>query len=171
MRLTLKFPPDTTFLSQVLYEGILYLCKDYATQISLNSISLKDKAFQEAFRDLDHEKLSVMRLNMVGNDTINRKLPQALNIGRLPDKKTFQSLLAFLRNNSFLIPTITRDISIELIVDSSKGWALMDTKDKRGGIAAPQILKADRYTGFTSMEENLVNQQPVSYTHLTLPTN
>ncbi len=70
MRLILKVPPDASFLSSALYEGVAYLLSVAGGRVTPNYIELPDDAFARAFREVakDEERLSGVKIASTRND-------------------------------------------------------------------------------------------------------
>ncbi|MFN3383535.1 MAG: hypothetical protein ACK401_01405 [Archaeoglobaceae archaeon] len=158
-KVRLSFPVDSSFLSSVIYESLLYLIPEYSKSFSLTEIDFKDDFLSKAFANLKDEKIDGIRLVMAGNDNINSKIFEKLGLN-LQSKKTFYDLLKLLKENCNAIK-ISRDIELSQVF--SKKIVLIDLKKKEDGIAAPQIFKIDRYTGFSSLESAFTSEQLTLY--------
>ena len=166
----ISLPVDSTFLSEVIYEGLLrYLSHD-------KSFS---KAFKEALDRIPKDK----RLTLSGNDIsmIKRirgkenlrigfpeKLLQLLDdkysndviYERVKNKENYTNLLSVDFIKELLECKGLNDVKLEdfsLIL--KKGEVIIGRKE----ITAPQILKVDRYTGYTSLETEFVSSQLTLY--------
>ncbi len=158
-KVRLSFPVDSSFLSSVIYEGLLYLIPEYSKSFSLKEIDFESDFLSKAFSNLKDERINGIRLLMAGNDNINSKIFEKLGLN-LQSKKTFYDLLKLLKENSSAIK-VSRDIELSKLF--SKKLVLIDLKKKEEGIAAPQIFKIDRYTGFSSLESALTSEQLTLY--------
>ncbi|ABN69436.1 conserved hypothetical protein [Staphylothermus marinus F1] len=160
--LKLLIKPDNTFLTQIIYEGLLLLLQHNLDQSSfhynkiiLPSYSLR-KLFENVIRDksLRDEFVSV-RTAFVGNDKKYDLPGQILKSVGVPLKGKsgityIGQLLEVLINNYTKLPDL-RDSSLIYKRTSNSliiGSALQDV------VSAPQIFKVDRYTGFTTADLN-----------------
>jgi len=159
-KVKLLMPPDSTFFSSIVHEGILFLIsKNYAQRFGLREIDFKPNFLSKAYSGLDDEKIQNIRMVMVGVDNLNSKLFEKLG-SDLKSRKTFYDLIKMLKDNSTLIRE-KEEIELELRISGKDN--LMDLRKKSDGIAAPQLLKVDRYTGFTSLETPFTSRQLTFY--------
>ncbi len=166
----ISLPVDSTFLSEVIYEGLLqYLSHDKSFF----------KAFNEALDRIPKDK----KLTLSGNDIsmIKRiKGKENLRIGfpeqllqllddkysneviyeRVKDKENYTNLLSVDFIKELLECEGLNDVRIEDFSSIlKKGEVVIGRKE----ITAPQILKVDRYTGYTSLETEFVSSQLTLY--------
>ncbi|MDI9611032.1 MAG: hypothetical protein QFX36_06865 [Archaeoglobales archaeon] len=159
-KVRLSLPVDSTFLSSVIYEGLLYLIPEHSKTFSLRDIDFENDFLAKAFSQLGDDKIANIRIVMAGNDNINAKIFEKIGLA-LQSKKTFYDLLKMLKDNSNAIK-LTKNIDIELKINKKDN--LIDLNKKGDGISAPQIFKIDRYTGFSSLETPYTSQQLTLYT-------
>jgi len=163
-KVKLLMPIDSTFLSSVIHEGLLYLIKNYSQNFGLEEIDFEPNFLSKAYSQMDEERINKIRIAMAGNDNLNSKLFEKLG-SNLKSRKTYYDLLLMLKNNSSIIKQliiIERD-PIELGHRISGKEHLIGIGKKDNGIAAPQLLKIDRYTGFTSLETPYTSKQFTLY--------
>lgn len=159
-KVKLLMPADSTFLSSVIYEGLLYLIhKDHAQRFDLREIDFKPNFLSKAYSELEYEKIENVRIAMAGNDNLNSKLFEKLG-SNLKSRKTFYDLIKMLKDNSGII---REKELVELKFRISGKDNLLDLKRKSEGIAAPQLFKIDRYTGFSSLETPYTSKQLTFY--------
>ncbi len=159
-KVRLSLPVDSTFLSSVIYEGLLYLIPEHSKTFSLRDIDFENDFLAKAFSQLEDDRIANVRIVMAENDNINAKIFEKIGLA-LQSKKTFYDLLKMLKDNSNAIK-LTKNIDIELKIN--KKDILIDLNKKGDGISAPQLLKIDRYTGFSSLETPYTSQQLTLYT-------
>lgn len=159
-KVRLSLPIDSTFLSSVIYEGLLYLIPEHSKAFSLRDIDFENDFLAKAFSQLEDDRIANVRIVMAGNDNINAKIFEKIGLA-LQSKKTFYDLLKMLKDNSNAIK-LTKNIDIELKINKKDN--LIDLNKKGDGISAPQLLKIDRYTGFSSLETPYTSQQLTLYT-------
>ncbi|MEM0203840.1 MAG: hypothetical protein QXO16_06995 [Archaeoglobaceae archaeon] len=158
-KVRLFLPADSTFLSSVIYEGLLYLISKHSKAFSLTEIDFEDDFLSKAFANLEDGRIDGIKVAMAGNDNINSKIFEKLGLN-LQSRKTFSDLLKLLKGSSDVIK-VSGDI--EISQRFSKKTVLIDLKRKEDGISAPQIFKVDRYTGFSSLESELTSEQLTLY--------
>ncbi|MFN3384834.1 MAG: hypothetical protein ACK401_08080 [Archaeoglobaceae archaeon] len=172
-KVKLSFPIDSTFLSSVIYEGLLYLIPEYSKSFSLTEIDFEDDFLSKAFASLEDERIKEVEVRMRGKYD-----PEIFKKFRLelPNEKTFYNLLKSLKEN-FNIIKVSREI--EIFKYFSKGAVFIGLKkeskrkklkkeskkeeDEEDIITPPQIFKIDRYTGFSSLESALTSDQLTLY--------
>jgi len=159
-KVRLSLPVDSTFLSSVIYEGLLYLIPEHSKTFSLRDIDFENDFLAKAFSQLEDDRIANVRIVMAENDNINAKIFEKIGLA-LQSKKTFYDLLKMLKDNSNAIK-LTKNIDIELKINKKDN--LIDLNKKGDGISAPQLLKIDRYTGFSSLETPYTSQQLTLYT-------
>lgn len=159
-KVRLSLPVDSTFLSSVIYEGLLYLIPEHSKTFSLRDIDFENDFLAKAFSQLEDDRIANVRIVMAENDNINAKIFEKIGLA-LQSRKTFYDLLKMLKDNSNAIK-LTKNIDIELKIN--KKDILIDLNKKGDGISAPQLLKIDRYTGFSSLETPYTSQQLTLYT-------
>ncbi len=163
--LKLLVKPDNTFLTQIIYEGILaltYYNRDRA-QTSIDHIELPHDAFRRLFElikndEKQYEKILQTKIIFVGNDR-KHKLPLKIlrSLGIDPgdiDIGTYGELGKVLIENLSHIPDL-KDSTLTYKI--SKGSIIISNDTKY--IAAPQLFKVDRYTGYTSLDKDTMYKQ------------
>jgi len=158
VEIKLKLPRDLTFLSNILYEGLLFSLQFVPAEFDGVSIKVPENFIVKAIKELDDEKISSIRVAMSGNDNINKTLFKKYGIND-QSKKTYYDLLLKIKNyaDNFLIE---KD-SITLGIEFRKKSMLIDTSER--DIAVPQLLKVDRYTGISALETGYTSQQVTVY--------
>ncbi len=166
----ISLPVDSTFLSEVIYEGLLqYLSHD-------KSFS---KAFNEALDRIPKDKkltLSGNDISMIkrirGKENLRIGFPEQL-LQLLDDRFSNEVIYERVKNKENYTNLLSVDFIKELL--ECKGLNDIRIKDfslilKKGEvvigrkeITAPQILKVDRYTGYTSLETEFVSSQLTLY--------
>jgi len=162
----MTIPPDSTFLSEVMYEGILQYLK--------NGGNMK-KALENVCRE---ERILKGSLPLVGNDLSVKKKsryeirfpekllqlmnPSVYNDGLIRQKIEKKENIKNLFQGEF-IKGITESQYVDQMKLDFENILVELKKDSMviGGdeLAAPQILKVDRYTGITSLEEEYTDKQ------------
>jgi len=167
----IRLPIDSTILSQIIYEGYL--------------VYRKYGSFKKALEELRKELPENVQFNLVGNDItimkskgLRKGFPESLLMKLDPDKineevietrakegKTYKNLfdpnfLEELINSKLVDGDIIRVSEDDLKLKLSRGKALVGGQKD---VASLQILKIDRYTGFTSLESGLTSKQITMY--------
>ncbi len=165
MEMMPNLPPDLTFLSQVLYEGLLQYYRYGSLYQALEKVSktLPENAkLYIAGNDLSMIKKGKLRVgfpeqllmyldpNKYTEQVILHMVEQKSNYTNLMAKEFVESLLntANLKN----LTINSSDLSIEI---KSSEMIIGGKKE----ITAPQIMKIDRYTGFSSLETRFTSRQ------------
>jgi len=156
MRFELELPLDSTFLSGVIYEGILYVL-NYVSGFSfnLNKAELPDDFLCRAYDNMNNERIEDISIVLTRNDRIDKFL-KSLQIGESPFKKTYRELLKLLKRQCKNI-SIKRD-KITVRAEIRKNNMFLDIPE-RSKLAAPQLFKVDRYTGFSTLEMKTTSEQ------------
>ncbi|WEU40298.1 MAG: hypothetical protein OdinLCB4_007470 [Candidatus Odinarchaeum yellowstonii] len=156
----LKLPPDATFLSSILYEGILYATAQYSVTYDYKTIKFNAYFLKQAFKDLHSEEYNNIRIGLAGkNDNINETLFKKFSIDAA-SRKTLSEIFAKL-NENFSLLSVDKDV-IELQQLDRKGNILIDASDEKDGLSL-QLLKIDRYTGLSSLETKYTTKQLTLY--------
>ncbi len=162
----LHVKPDNTFLTNIMYEGILALIqynRDRAT-VSLDKVDLPANALRRLFKQISmDEKLSKtyrsIYMRLIGNDIkhkIGEKILESAGITGVQEKITSigQIIDKLLENYDMIIDIPDTDYTYTIarknLVIGSPGKKV---------ISAPQIFKADRYTGFTTLDMDTTFEQ------------
>lgn len=170
-------PVDLTFMSQVIYEGLL-VYKRYGN------------SFLRAFESIRNEIPENARLGLVGNDLSMIKKAgrkgeshEYLRKGFLeqilmyldPSKYTESEILERVKNKKNYSNLFDPDFISELLETNLLGKLKFDfsaltieiSKNRyiigSDEITAPQLMKVDRYTGFTSLESKYTTSQITVY--------
>jgi hypothetical protein len=157
VKIKINLPIDLTFLSGLLYEGLLYSIKNsQAKRVSTFEIDLPDDFLQKAYSSLSDENLEEVRLPLAGkNDNVSlNKLCKELNISI--EKKSFRNLLIGIKNQSTRLQVKTQ---VNLQLKSYGQDILLDLEGKKGNNFTFQIFKMDRYTGLSSLEKRYTSSQ------------
>jgi len=166
LKVKLSLPPDSTFLSQLIYESLLYLSGKKLAKFENGELLIE--SISKALETFDDERVGEIRIVMSGNDNINAKIFETFGIGGVKSRKTYYDLIALLKEHRDKIST--KDES-EIHLNIKGKEVFMDINSKSDGIsapqllkiAAPQLLKVDRYTGFSSLDTPYTSQQLTFY--------
>ncbi|MCR6692318.1 MAG: hypothetical protein MRT15_07995 [archaeon YNP-LCB-003-016] len=160
VKIKISYPVDGTFLSSLLFEGLLYTMSKSDCKINVNSVEFGDAKFiSQIYAELDDQRIKNIKVPMVGNDNINKKLFEKFGFTGLASKKTYSDLLNTLKSICEKI-TITRELNISAKL--KKDYILVDLDDKSEGIQAA-IFKAERYIGISSAEAKLISKHLTQY--------
>jgi hypothetical protein len=159
VKVKLGLPIDSTFLSEVIYEGLLYLVKNgYAKYFNYKEIEFKENFLSLAYEKL--ENYGNIKITLTGNDDVNTKLFRMFNLSTVNSRKILNDLFDKLHSYSNTFYCVKNEINL---APKIKGKTILyDIEDKKEGISL-QLLKIDRYTGISSLETNYVSQQLTSY--------
>lgn len=160
VKVKLNLPVDSTFLSEVIYEGILFSILKSISSFNLREIIIEQDFLSKAYEELDEAKIDSIRIVMSGNDNINTKIFEKLNLSGVRSRKTYYDLIKLLKIHS---SSLMSKEEIDLEVKTTKKDVLIDIKNKKEGISAPQLFKIDRYTGITSLDTEYTSQQLTFY--------
>jgi len=154
MKITINYPPNSSFLSETLYEGILYLIlNSYVKNFNYNRLELEN--VEKAIANLEDETIGKIKIRMTGNDNVNSKLFSLFGLN-VRSKKTYSDLLMKLKEQAFKAK-LREKVNIEARI--AKSVMLIDVESEKEGLALPQIFKIDRYTGISSLETPYTSQQ------------
>ncbi len=158
-RIDLLVKPDNTFLSQILYEGLLILIQHSSeARIDINSLELPHDVVRrvlKTYRDNDdlRGELNYIKIGFVGNDlryhigsTILSNI--GIHIDRKIAIKKYVDVINHLLNNVEHVKDLVDDVLIYKI----SGGKLVIGRKYGEVIGAPQLFKIDRYTGLTSLD-------------------
>jgi len=154
MILELGLPPDSTFLSEVIYEGILYILNNVPGSFSLDRVELPDDFLCRAYGSIEENRVESLSIVLTGNDKIDKFL-KSLGIEEVSIKKTYRELLKLLKEQCKNI-SINRD---KIVVRAEIKGKSMSLDAERSELAAPQLFKIDRYTGFSTLEMKTTSEQ------------
>jgi hypothetical protein len=155
MRLELGLPPDSTFLSGVIYEGILYILTNVKEgSFNLDWAELPVDFLCRAYDSIDEDRVESLSIVLTGNDKIDKFL-ESLGIKERPSKKTYRELLKLLKRQCRSIP-INRD---KIVVRAEIKGKNMSLDAGKSILAAPQLFKVDRYTGLSTAEMKTTSEQ------------
>lgn len=160
VKVNLDLPPDTTFLSEVLYEGLLYLINRVSAEINFKEVHFNPEFLSGEYKELDDGRVDRIRITMAGNDNINARIFEKIGLTDIKSRKTYYDLLKLLKENA---DRINSKENIDLSIKIAKKDVLMDLNNKKEGISAPQLFKVDRYTGLSSLDMDYTPQQLTLY--------
>jgi hypothetical protein len=156
MKIKLRMPLDSTFLSQIFYEGVLYILNCVPeSSFTFDEARLLDDSLCRAYENVADAKVEEISIVLTGNDKVE-KFFASLNIAETLPKKTYREVLKILKNSYKNIP-ITKDVVV--LQAEMKGRNVFLDLPERCSLAAPQLFKVDRYTGFSTLEMNTTSQQ------------
>jgi len=164
--LRIAIPLDSTFLSEVMYEGILrYLNNGKDMRRALENVCSEDKILKGSLplsgNDLSVKKknryevrfpeklLKLINPSVYNDELIKERIEKKENIKNLFQEEFIKGII-----ESQYISQMK--LSLENIVVELKKDSMLIGGDE---LAAPQILKIDRYTGITSLEEEYTDKQ------------
>ena len=143
--INLGMPIDSTLLSNLFYEGVLFLVsKTNSKIINTRQVIIKTLTNNELntlYKDSTNTCLN--QFTIVGNDHTSLKKTLKKEIRAYSSFDEILKILTTVRN------LFKADTFVNL---SITGNTLIDLEDSKDGVAI-QILKADRYTGLSSFEE------------------
>jgi len=155
-----NFPVDETFLSSVVNEGLLCIAGSKVCEITLvdstitirSNYSIKD-IFKEVFSSINRS----VSIDMVRNDEhFIEDFKKYFNFD-IDIRLTFQDLLSKIKENIDNFKFIYDHLDLSLVVRGST--VLFETNKRKVDVGAPQICKADRFTGYTSLETTFTTKQ------------
>jgi len=160
VKVKLNFPIDASFLSELMYEGILYSLEKHGISFSLKEAELEDKFAQKIFESLNEEDYHDININFVSiNDRKNiAKLFKMFDVPEAVDNN-LNRIFYELRNNYKKI-LVKSEIDLKMTVKGKK--LLFDVVNKNNGVSL-QLLKLDRYTGLSSTESPYTSKQLTPY--------
>lgn len=157
VKIILTLPRDTTFLSNILYEGLLFTTQFSPTKFDGISVDMPNDFLIATLRNLNDDKINRLRVAMSGNDNANRKLFEVSGIND-QSRKTYYDLLSKIKE--YAEKFIVNRASIKFGIDFKRRDMIIDAKV----LSAPQLFKVDRYTGISSLESGYTSQQVTIYT-------
>lgn len=159
--------PDNTILNLLIYEGILAVVRYGCTRkFSADEIILDEDAYRCVFRRIDldkhaKERLASIRLSYIGNDVKNSlpiKILRSLGID-VDDKRRItrysEMLGLMVEKYNQLVDAGDDELSFRF---SAKSSEIIIGKSEEA-VTAPQLLKIDRYTGYTSLDMDTTFRQ------------
>lgn len=156
MKLKLKMPLDSTFLSQVIYEGLLYILRCTPdSSFKLDEVVLPDDYLHRAYGNMEDERIDKISINLTGNDRVESFL-ESINVRERPSKKTYRELLMLLKKRRHDILMNRNTVTIQ---EEIRGKRIFLDVPEHSNLAAPQLFKIDRYTGISSMEMRSTSEQ------------
>ncbi|MEM3404149.1 MAG: hypothetical protein QXJ17_06420 [Nitrososphaeria archaeon] len=159
VRIKLELPIDSTFLSETIYEGLLFAI---AKSNSVRNFNTQQIEFEDAFLSnsfKEAEDYANVKITLTGNDNINTELFKKLGLTEVKSDKKINQLFERLHENA---EGLNSKSEIEIAYKLKGRIVLFDVEDKKEGLSL-QLLKVDRYTGFTSIETTYTCQQLTSY--------
>jgi hypothetical protein len=155
MIIKLRMPLDSTFLSEIFYEAVVYILNCVPeSSLNLDEVRLPDDALRRAYESMADAKVEEISIMLTGNDKVE-KFFTSLNIAETIPKKTYREVLRRLKNSCKNIP-ITNAVVLQA---EMKGRNVFLDLPESCNLAAPQLFKVDRYTGFSTIEMNTTSQQ------------
>ena len=153
IKVKIGLPIDDTFLSQIIYEGLLFIIGTMHTEVKLGleEAKLPDNAFKETLNELDSKKIETISIVFTGNDK-PEKFISSLGLSGRPEKKTYRALLKFLKKRAEKV-RISKNIDLTSMMEHDRQVIDLLNKSQKPDLAAPSIMKIERYAGFTSIEE------------------
>jgi len=156
MIIKLRMPLDSTFLSEIFYEAVVYILNCVPeSSFNLDEVRLPDDSLRRAYESMVDAKIEEISITLTGNDKVE-KFFASLNITATPPKKTYKEVLKILKNSCEKIPTIKDAVALQA---EMKGKKVFLDLPERCSLAALQLFKVDRYTGFSTLEMNTTSQQ------------
>ncbi len=156
VKIILKMPRDLSFLSNILYEGLLFSTKFSKAKYNGVNLELPDDFIITTLKNLSEDEINNLRIKMSGNDNANRKLFEILGI-KDQSKKTYYDFLMKIKRYAEHFK-LQKD-TIEFGINFKRKDMLIDGKE----LSAPQLFKVDRYTGISSLESRYTSQQITIY--------
>jgi len=160
VRVKVALPYDLTFLSELLYEGLLYSIKRaQVKKVSSTEIELPDSFLQNVCESLSDDVKDIS-LPTTSNDNLDALCKR---LGVKLEKRNFGDLIFKVKKQSSKLVPKKSWINLQLSFDKKDGkkCLLIDPYNKED-LFTFQIFKVDRYTGISSLEE--------MYTELQIPT-
>ena len=159
-----KTPPDLTFPSMVIYEGLLNLIHASDTcDISTTAIACisSREPFGDAFSRLRISQRPAIRISMVGTVTFHAEILNLLG-ANITIRRTYNNLAETIRGIRQNIPNVLYDqnnvvkIDPSIIIKGNRELSIIyDSQNinfwREKPPAAPPLMKLHRYTGFTSL--------------------
>ena len=149
-----RLPVDNSFLSEVLYEGLLYTLSKSKFNFTDNKICVGSDAFIKTFEKLD----KIVNISTSGKNDSVKKLLDEWHVSFEEKPTNFSDIFVLLKQN-YQILSIQRN-NILLALDIRDGKALVDEGSDK---ITFQIFKIDRYKGLTSFETGLSDKQITLY--------
>jgi len=162
VKINLSLPIDSTFLSETMYEGILFSIVNSKLQCNFNlkTVDIKSDFLSRAYERLDEKRINDIGIRMSGNDNINIKIFEKLGLREIESSKSYRDLITLLKAYN---KNMTSKKEINLKIATTKKYLFIDIKSKVEGLSAPQLLKVDRYTGITSLDFEYASQKLTFY--------
>ncbi|MCX8188217.1 MAG: hypothetical protein N3F64_00730 [Nitrososphaeria archaeon] len=159
VKINLSLPVDSTFLSEVMYEGLLYSISKYGIQFNSREAVVDDSFLKGCFENIEPEVYEDIRVVLTGNDNINTEIFKKFNIPNVISKKVLYDLFRKLKENSIYLDS--KNV-INLKQEVKGSTVLFDVNNKKDGLSL-QLLKLDRYTGLTTIDLQYTTKQLTSY--------
>ena len=162
VKVRIQYPVDNTFLSSLLFEGLLFTIKNAQCSFSPGEVEFENNNFLSlAYSMLDDERIRNIRLDMAKskNENINSRIFELLGLKNVKSGKNYSDLINLLKQNSGKL--ISKN-EVLLNVEIDKDGLLMDISSKNEGVQAA-LFKTERYIGITSADTNLTTQHLTSY--------
>ncbi|MCM8803226.1 MAG: hypothetical protein NC827_07975 [Candidatus Omnitrophica bacterium] len=159
VKINLALPIDSTFLSEVMYEGILYLISKYGVSFNSKESVVEDSFLKDCFKNLSPDVYENIKVVLTGNDDINTKIFEKFGLSSVTSKKVLYDLYRKLQENSTYFNS-KNEINLKQELKGSS--ILFDVDDKKDGLSL-QLLKLDRYTGLTTTDLHYSSKKLTSY--------
>lgn len=171
IRINIQVAPDLTFLNSLIYEGILYMINESgeASRFDMTRVEFPDEIFKTIFSRLHNDRIDRIDIKTVGKND-NGALSEFLKRIEIESKNIskYKNILQILKNKSGRLDKLKGlEFSLKYRIDTldNREYVFIGVEEGKKAITAPQIMKMDRYTGYTCLET------PYVYRQLTLKTS
>ena len=156
-KIVVTLPRDSTLLSNILYEGLLFTTQFSQAKFDGISLDLPNDFLIKALKRLDDERIEKIKISMVGkNDNINKKLFKILGVN-VTSRGNYNDFIRKMKEYADKLK-VSRDI--RLGIEFKRDEMVIDVVDED---LTAQLLKVDRYTGVTSLEGRYTSRQITLY--------
>jgi len=156
VKVMVTLPRDSTLLSNILYEGLLFTTQFSQAKFDGISLDLPNDFLVKALKRLNDERIEELKISMAGrNDNINRKLFEILGVN-VTSRGNYNDFISKVKEYADKLK-VSRDI--KLGIEFKRDDMIIDVDE---GLTA-QLLKVDRYTGVTSLEGRYTSKQITLY--------
>jgi len=156
VKVMVTLPRDSTLLSNILYEGLLFTTQFSQAKFDGISLDLPNDFLVKALKRLNDEKIEELKISMIGkNDNINRKLFEILGVN-VTSKGNYNDFISKVKEYADKLK-VSRDI--KLGIEFKRDDMIIDVDEH----LTAQLLKVDRYTGVTSLEGRYTSKQITLY--------
>jgi hypothetical protein len=159
MILKLVMPPDSTFLSQAIYEGVLYILNFVPDpSFKFGEAILPSDSLCRAYGSMDEGRIDGISVALNPNDNKGvGELLGRLGIGEELPKKTYRELLRLLKERNMGMRMAKDVLTIKMEMKRDK--VFLGSPDRGEDLSAPQLFKIDRYTGISALEMETTSKQ------------